>query len=64
MTPGMSTVSRLRFSYLCRARYRVFVIPKTVEDVIAIVKQCRRYRAPLLARGGGTSQCQSPSLDA
>jgi FAD/FMN-containing dehydrogenase/Fe-S oxidoreductase len=31
------------------------VIPKTVEDVLATVEQCRRYDAPILARGGGTS---------
>jgi FAD/FMN-containing dehydrogenase/Fe-S oxidoreductase len=31
------------------------VIPKTVEDVLATVEQCRRFGAPLLARGGGTS---------
>lgn len=31
------------------------VIPKTVEDVVATVEQCRRHGAPLLARGGGTS---------
>src|SRR5213082_2142812 len=31
------------------------VVPKTVEDVIITVEQCRRYGAPLLARGGGTS---------
>ncbi|HZU02970.1 MAG TPA: FAD-binding oxidoreductase, partial [Ktedonobacteraceae bacterium] len=31
------------------------VLPKDVEDVIATVATCRRYGAPLLARGGGTS---------
>ncbi|HEU5021310.1 MAG TPA: FAD-binding and (Fe-S)-binding domain-containing protein [Bryobacteraceae bacterium] len=31
------------------------VVPKTVEDVVATVEQCRRFGAPLLARGGGTS---------
>ena len=31
------------------------VVPKTIEDVIATTEQCRRYGAPLLARGGGTS---------
>ncbi|HVV43778.1 MAG TPA: FAD-binding and (Fe-S)-binding domain-containing protein [Bryobacteraceae bacterium] len=31
------------------------VVPKTVEDVIATVEQCRRFGAPILARGGGTS---------
>ncbi len=31
------------------------VVPKTIEDVLATVEQCRRFGAPLLARGGGTS---------
>jgi FAD/FMN-containing dehydrogenase/Fe-S oxidoreductase len=31
------------------------VIPKSVEDVVAAVAVCRRYGAPILARGGGTS---------
>ena len=31
------------------------VVPKTVEDVILTVEQCRQFGAPLLARGGGTS---------
>ena len=31
------------------------VVPKTIEDVLATVEQCRRYGAPILARGGGTS---------
>lgn len=31
------------------------VIPKDVDDVIKTVAVCRRYGAPLLARGGGTS---------
>lgn len=31
------------------------VVPKTVEDVIATVAAARRYGAPILARGGGTS---------
>lgn len=31
------------------------VIPKTKEDVIETVATCRRYGAPLLSRGGGTS---------
>ena len=33
------------------------VVPRTVEDVIAAVALCREHGAPLLARGGGTSQC-------
>jgi len=31
------------------------VIPRTVEDVVETVAVCRRYGAPVLARGGGTS---------
>jgi FAD/FMN-containing dehydrogenase/Fe-S oxidoreductase len=33
------------------------VLPRTVEDVIAAVAACRAHGAPVLARGGGTSQC-------
>src|SRR5690349_22618020 len=31
------------------------VIPKSREDVIATVAACRKYGAPVLSRGGGTS---------
>ena len=31
------------------------VIPQDVDDVIATVATCRRYSAPLVLRGGGTS---------
>jgi FAD/FMN-containing dehydrogenase/Fe-S oxidoreductase len=31
------------------------VIPKEVNDVVATMESCRRYGAPILARGGGTS---------
>jgi FAD/FMN-containing dehydrogenase/Fe-S oxidoreductase len=31
------------------------VVPKSVEDVVATVAACRRYGAPVLSRGGGTS---------
>jgi FAD/FMN-containing dehydrogenase/Fe-S oxidoreductase len=31
------------------------VIPRTVDDVLATVDACRRYAAPVLPRGGGTS---------
>ncbi len=31
------------------------VLPKTIEDVIQTVTACRRYGAPVLPRGGGTS---------
>jgi FAD/FMN-containing dehydrogenase/Fe-S oxidoreductase len=33
------------------------VIPRTADDVVAAVAACREFGAPLLARGGGTSQC-------
>src|SRR3954469_24437571 len=31
------------------------VVPRTVDDVVATVEECRRYGAPLLSRGGGTA---------
>lgn len=31
------------------------VVPKNEEDILATVAICRRYKAPLLSRGGGTS---------
>src|SRR5690349_21147603 len=31
------------------------VIPKSVEDVVATMAACRRFNAPVLSRGGGTS---------
>jgi len=31
------------------------VIPKSIDDVIQTVAACRRYGAPVLSRGGGTS---------
>jgi FAD/FMN-containing dehydrogenase/Fe-S oxidoreductase len=31
------------------------VIPKTIEDVVATVRICRDFDAPVLSRGGGTS---------
>src|SRR5215471_2034618 len=33
------------------------VIPRTIEDVIQTVALARKYQAPLLPRGGGTSLC-------
>src|SRR5689334_18908413 len=41
------------------------VAPKTIDDVIATVDAARRYGAPILARGGGTSlagQCCNVAL--
>src|SRR5438477_10094934 len=31
------------------------VIPRSIEDVVATVATCRKFGAPLLSRGGGTS---------
>src|SRR3989442_4811309 len=31
------------------------VLPRDVDDVVATVDVCRRHRAPILSRGGGTS---------
>jgi FAD/FMN-containing dehydrogenase/Fe-S oxidoreductase len=33
------------------------VIPQSVEDVVNTVAACRKFNAPLLSRGGGTSLC-------
>ena len=33
------------------------VLPRSVEDVDAAVRVCREHGAPILPRGGGTSQC-------
>src|SRR5258707_13487592 len=41
------------------------VVPRDDEDVIAAVSACRRYGAPVLARGAGTSlagQCSSVAV--
>ncbi len=31
------------------------VIPKTEQDIIETIRLCRKYKAPVLSRGGGTS---------
>src|SRR4051812_17770614 len=33
------------------------VIPRSVDDVVATVRLCYQYGAPVLSRGGGTSLC-------
>src|SRR5438128_4563275 len=33
------------------------VLPRDADDVIATVDVCRRFGAPVLGRGGGTSLC-------
>src|SRR5437588_8302314 len=32
------------------------VVPRTEEDVLATIGVCERFRTPITARGGGTSQ--------
>jgi FAD/FMN-containing dehydrogenase len=60
------TTSEVRFDHGSRALYATaggnyrqipigVVVPRTEEDVIRTVEICRKYAAPLLARGGGTS---------
>ncbi|MCA1822206.1 MAG: FAD-binding protein, partial [Pseudonocardia sp.] len=34
---------------------RAVVLPRTVEDVSAVIGVCREFRVPLTARGAGTS---------
>src|SRR5205807_585771 len=41
------------------------VLPRTEEDVVAVVQACARHGVPLTARGGGTSQagqCIGPGV--
>ncbi len=33
------------------------VLPRSTDDIVTAVAMCRAHGAPLLARGGGTSQC-------
>ena len=33
------------------------VFPRSIDDIVATVAACRAFDAPLLPRGGGTSQC-------
>jgi FAD/FMN-containing dehydrogenase/Fe-S oxidoreductase len=57
----------VRFDRLSRALYSTdasvyqivplgVVLPRTEADVLGVVKACGRFRVPLTARGGGTSQ--------
>jgi FAD/FMN-containing dehydrogenase/Fe-S oxidoreductase len=66
----------VRFDRLSRALYATdasvyqivplgVVLPRTEADVVATVRACARFGAPLTARGGGTSQagqCIGPGL--
>src|SRR5262245_25895094 len=65
-----------RFDRLSRALYSTdasvyqivplgVVLPRTEEDVRAVMEACARFRVPLTARGGGTSQagqCIGPGV--
>jgi FAD/FMN-containing dehydrogenase/Fe-S oxidoreductase len=61
------TTAEIRFDAVSRALYSTdasvyriaplgVVLPRTPEDLIAIVRICARLRCPLTMRGGGTSQ--------
>jgi FAD/FMN-containing dehydrogenase/Fe-S oxidoreductase len=64
----VETISgEVRFDRLSRALYSTdasvyqivplgVVLPRTEADVAAVVRACARFRVPLTARGGGTSQ--------
>src|SRR5437899_2276740 len=62
-----SVRGEVRFDRLSRALYSTdasvyqivplgVVIPKSEEDIIAVVKICGQFRVPITVRGGGTSQ--------
>src|ERR1700682_5700905 len=63
-----SVQAELRFDRGARAAYAAdasnyrqvplgVVLPRSVDDIVATLTQCRAYGVPVLARGGGTSQC-------
>jgi FAD/FMN-containing dehydrogenase/Fe-S oxidoreductase len=62
------TTAEVRFDAVSRALYATdasvytlrplgVVLPRTREDLVAIVRICARLGCPLTLRGGGTSQC-------
>src|SRR5436309_15103674 len=64
---GRAVAGEVRFDKLSRALYSTdasvyqivplgVVIPKSEEDIIAVVKICGQFRVPMTVRGGGTSQ--------
>jgi FAD/FMN-containing dehydrogenase/Fe-S oxidoreductase len=66
-TLTQSITGEVRFDRLSRALYSTdasvyqivpagVVLPRSEADVLAVVRACGRFRAPLTARGGGTSQ--------
>jgi FAD/FMN-containing dehydrogenase/Fe-S oxidoreductase len=71
-----SVAGEVRFDRLARGLYSTdasvyqivplgVVLPKTEQDILATLNVCARFRVPLTARGGGTSQagqCIGPGL--
>src|SRR5689334_3265092 len=71
-----SISGEVRFDRLSRALYSTdasvyqivpagVVLPKTEEDIVAVVRACAQHNVPLTARGGGTSQagqCIGPGV--
>ncbi len=62
------TTAEVRFDAVSRALYATdasvytltplgVVLPRTQQDLIAIVRICARLGCPITLRGGGTSQC-------
>src|SRR5882724_10541216 len=62
-----TVTGEVRFDRLSRSLYSTdasvyqmvplgVVLPRTAEDIVATVEACARFRVPLTARGGGTSQ--------
>jgi FAD/FMN-containing dehydrogenase/Fe-S oxidoreductase len=62
-----TVTGEVRFDRLTRALYSTdasvyqivplgVVLPKTEDDIVAVIKACTSFRVPLTARGGGTSQ--------
>src|SRR5437867_2277487 len=71
-----SCSGEVRFDRLSRALYSTdasvyqivplgVVLPRTEDDILATLRACARFRVPLTARGGGTSQagqCIGPGV--
>jgi FAD/FMN-containing dehydrogenase/Fe-S oxidoreductase len=62
-----SCTAEIRFDRISRALYSTdasvyqivplgVVLPRTEDDVVAVVRTCARFGVPITARGGGTSQ--------
>jgi FAD/FMN-containing dehydrogenase/Fe-S oxidoreductase len=55
---GFDAARRARYAHDASNYRRIplgVVIPETQEDVVATVEACRRFGAPIVARGGGTA---------